>query len=447
MKRVFLLCVLCLMFFGVRTYAADEYMVWLDDAIQLFSAGSQTSGDGFVTMSETELEECLDAGIVKRYIPNATITLYEQAWNMQNIGMDFPQKTGCRGNDVTVAVIDSGVQPIGILEGRVLTGKNYLDDADDPSNTGDTVGHGTFVSGIIASGADRCKILPLKCFDGKYTKLSYILDAIYDAVVTYQVDVINLSLGFSEVDNGLTAEQTEEVISVFNQYVTNASNLGTIVVAAVGNDGTEAKHYPAACTDAVGVGAVKQNKEHCSFSQYNDSVFVVAPGQGVVSTAISGYADNSGTSFAAPHVSALAAIVRSMNENIDTEAFKTLLMSTSDDLGEEGRDDYFGYGLINCEKAVKKMMEGQEIYISPIDTSATGSSAVFYNNTMDSTTLCCLAAHYQGARLAMAPVFESMTLSPGEVYTLNCPGAVEDVNFMAWGDFEDMRPLGVNRRK
>ncbi len=444
MKRVFLLCVLCLMFFGIRAYAADEYIVWLDGAVQLFNAGPQTRGDGFVTMSEAELEECLEADIVKQYIPNATVKLYEQSWNMQAIGMDFSQKTGCRGNDVTVAVIDSGVQPIGILENRVLAGKNYLDGTD---NTGDTVGHGTFVSGIIASGADKCKILPLKCFDGKYTRLDYILDAIYDAVVTYQVDVINMSLGISEEDNGLTAEETEQVIAVFNQFVTNASTLGTIVVAAVGNDGTAAKHYPAACTDAVGVGAVKQNKEHCSFSQYNDSVFVVAPGQGVVSTAISGYADNSGTSFAAPHVSALAAIIRSMDENIDTAVFKSILKSTSDDLGEEGWDDYFGYGLINCEKAVKKMMEGQEVYISPIDTSATGSSAVFYNNTRDSTTLCCLAAHYQGERLAMAPVFEVMTLSPGEVYTLNCPSAVENVNFMVWGDFINLRPLSVNRRK
>lgn len=444
MKKVLLLCVLCLMLFGVRAYAADEYIVWLDDAVQLFSTGTQTRGDGFVTMPEAELEECLEAGIVEQYIPNAMVTLCEQSWNMQAVGMNFPQKTGCWGNDVTVAVIDTGVQPIGVLEGRVLKGKNYLTNTED---TTDTNGHGTFVSGIIASGAEKCKILPLKCFSGKTTSLDYIFDAIYDAVVTYQVDVINMSFGTSAEDNGLTAEETEQVIEVFNQFVSNASSLGTIVVAAVGNDGTEVKHYPASCTDAIGVGAVKQNKEHCSFSQYNDSVFVVAPGQGVVSTAISGYENNSGTSFSAPHVSALAAIVKSMDESIDTTGFKTLLISTSDDLGEEGRDDYFGYGMINCEKAVKKMMEGQEVYISPIDTSDTGSSAVFYNNTNESATLCLIGAHYREGCMNLAPVVESVTLGPGEVYKLDYPGAVGHVNFMVWVDFIDMRPLSVNRRK
>ncbi len=443
MKKVLLLCILCLMILGVKAYADDSYLVWLDDSVQLFTAEELTQGDGFITMGEADLAECLDAGIVKRYIPNISVSLCDLDWNQQAVGVDFPQSIGCRGNDVTVAVIDSGVQEIGVLEGRVLPGMNLLDDTTDVT---DTVGHGTFVSGIIAAGADRCNILPLKCFDGDTTDLGYILDAIYHAAVTYEADVINMSISFSEDIDGVTDEQMAEILEVFNQYITNATNMGTLVIAGVGNDGTAAIHYPAGCTDAIGVGAVNSSNAHCSFSQYNESVFVVAPGQGVVSTAISGYTSNSGTSFAAPHVSALAAIAKSMKPEITTAEFKDILKKTAVDLGTEGRDDYYGYGLIDCEAAAKKMMEGERVYISPISRTGTSVNAVFYNNTSESVTTLCIFAGYATNGLSGVPILSEQPILPGKTYTFEVPSISGNAVFMALRDLETVQPLGKSRK-
>lgn len=443
MKKVLLFSILCFMLLGIKVCADDSYLVWLDDSVQLFSAETQTQGDGFVTMGEADLAECLEAGIVERYIPNIPVKLCDLDWNQQAINVDFPQNIGCRGNDVTVAVIDSGVQAIGVLEGRVLPGLNLIDGTAD---TTDTAGHGTFVSGIIAAGADKCNILPLKCFEGDTTDLGYILDAIYHAAVTYEADVINMSLSVSEKIVGVTEEQMAEIIEVFNQYVTNASDMGILVITAVGNDSTDAMHYPAGCRDAIGVGAVDASREHCSFSQHNDSVFVVAPGQGVVSIAIDGYTSNSGTSFATPHVTAMAAIAKSMKPEITTAEFKDILMNTSIDLGTEGRDDYYGYGLLDCEAAVKKMMAGEKVYISPISRTETSTNAVFYNNTNESVTALCIFAAYEGNGLCSAPVVCEQTILPGKTYTLEAPVLNRNSGFMVWRSLDTVQPLGNSRR-
>ena len=445
MKRVFLFSVLFFALLSVKTFAEESYLVWLDDSVQLFSERNETSGAGFYTVDEETLAECLEAGIVEKYIPNATVRLCDMGWNQLSIGADFPQRVGCRGNDVTVAVIDSGIQEIGILEGRVLEGKNYLDE-QDPTNVTDTVGHGTFVSGIIAAGADKCKILPLKCFDSDKGTLGHILDAIYDAVVTYEADVINLSITLLE--SNYTPEQLTELHDILELYVGNASTLGSLVIAAAGNEGTSAISYPAGCSDAIGVGAVDAENKHCYFSQYNESVFVVAPGMGVVSTAIAGYTQNTGTSFAAPHVTALAAIAKSMNPDLTTEEFKMLLQTTATDLGDEGRDDYYGYGLINCEAAVKALMGSQTVYISPVDQSENSIVAVFYNHSEDEVTVSCIFARRSaGTSLLATPLVQTKTLSPGQSFDFEAEKGSGEICFMAWNSLSGLKPLGNCRIK
>lgn len=441
MKKIIFFSMLFLMLMGVHAYAEESYLVWLDDSVQLFSAESRAEGDGFYTVDRETLFECLEAGIVEKYIPNAAVRLCDTDWNQAAIKAAFPQSVGCGGANVTVAVIDSGVQEIGILEGRVLAGKNYLDGS---ANVNDTVGHGTFVSGIIAAGANQCNILPLKCFDDSVGTLGHVLDAIHDAVVTYEVDVINLSLSLIETD--YTEEVLAEIRGFLNQYVYNASTLGCLVIASAGNEGTDAVSYPAGCAEAIGVGAVDQDNVWCSFSQYNESVLVVAPGQGVVSTAIEGYQKNSGTSFAAPHVSALAAIAKSMKPSITTAEFKAVLMETSVDLGAPGRDDYYGYGLIDCEAATKKLMEENTVYISPIAQDKNSVAAVFYNNSDSDVEVSCIYTCYDGkGGLLTAPFIHTETIGAGKAFTYEKPYASGYACFMAWKNLSDLKPLGANR--
>lgn len=443
MKRIFLFTTLFFLLLGARAYAEESYLVWLDDSVRFYSsARAETPTVDFHVVDGETLAECLDAGIVKKYIPNAKLRLCETAWNQAAVKVDFPQRVGCRGNDVTVAVIDSGIQEIGVLSGRVLPGKNYLDDTTDVT---DNIGHGTFVSGIIAAGADRCNILPLKCFDHQEGTLGDVMEAIRDAVVNLGADVINMSLALSETD--YTAAEMTEIKSALETYVSNASQMGVLVIASVGNEGNAVMSYPAGCTDAIGVGAVNSENHRSYFSQYNESVFVVAPGEGVVGTAISGYTENSGTSFSAPHVTALAAIAKSMQPDIKTADFKNLLMNTSRDLGIAGWDSEYGYGLLDCEAATKKLMEGNTVYVSPVYQNGDCAEAVFYNNSASDVTVSCISTVYGTKTLAAAPVVQTQTIVPGETVTLEQQNAGKTVRFMAWRNLTDLQPLGCSREK
>lgn len=210
--------------------------------------------------------------------------LYSEQWQMQMINADYAWELETYGNNIKVGVIDSGCYPHVDLKKNLLVGWNYLNDSSD---TSDNNGHGTHVSGIIAAQmndygitgiASKAKIVPLKCFDPTVdTYADTLVSAIYDAVDKYHCQVINMSWGLKS-DNDFLCEA-----------INYAYEKGVILIAAVGNKGTNTMYYPAAYENVIGVGSIGINKTKSSFSQYNESVFVVAPGERVKST----YNDNS----------------------------------------------------------------------------------------------------------------------------------------------------------
>ena len=124
----------------------------------------------------------------------------------------------------------------------------------------------------------KSKIIPLKCFDKNTdTYIDDIIPAIYDAVDIYKCDVINMSFGITS-----NSQKLEKV-------VTYALTNNVIVVASVGNQGCETLYYPAAYEGVIGVGSINNNSEVSTFSQYNTSVDVVAPGEALESLRIDEY--------------------------------------------------------------------------------------------------------------------------------------------------------------
>ena len=112
----------------------------------------------------------------------------------------------------------------------------------------------------------KVRLVPLKCFDDKTTNVSVICKAIYGAVDDFGCDVINMSFGLMEDSIAL------------KEAIDYAAGKGVIIVAAVGNDGTEELCYPAAYDNVIGVGSVDKNEGVSSVSQHNKSVFITAPG-------------------------------------------------------------------------------------------------------------------------------------------------------------------------
>ena len=138
-----------------------------------------------------------------------------------------------------------------------------------------------------------------------------------------------------------------------------AGDKGVIVIASVGNEGTasgpDQYYLPAAYDSVIGVGCVDKDLNVCSYSNKNDSVFVVAPGDKVASLSLlpGVVTTMDGTSFSTPFVTGLAALLLEMHPGMTTAEFKEILIATSDDLGPEGYDIAAGYGMINVPKALR----------------------------------------------------------------------------------------------
>ena len=145
--------------------------------------------------------------------------------------------------------------------------------------------------------------------------------------------------------------------------IVDAVNSGVIVIAAAGNESTSSPSYPAANEGVISVAATNTNNGQADFSNFGPTIDVAAPGVDILSTVVK-FADNQvnhayeaydGTSMASPHMAGVASLMKSVYSDMTPDDFEAILISgnITDDLGDGGRDDDFGYGLINAKKAVE----------------------------------------------------------------------------------------------
>lgn len=267
-----------------------------------------------------------------------------------------------RGAGVTVAVVDSGVDadhPQLRRRGKVLAGRNFVD-AKAMRGNFDCVSHGTGAAGIIAADpvagigfhgiAPDVTILPVRITaqdvaeNGQSLRIDLV--ALADGI-RYAVDagarVINLSVaGYADFP-GIRAA------------VGYAVARDVVVVAAVGNgqqqDAGELPSFPAAYDGVLGVGGIDIDGARTSTSQIGPYVDLVAPGAGVLTaTRVAGHAYLNGTSYAAPFVSATAALVRSAWPDLTAPEVMRRLVATASPARGDGRA--YGAGVVNPYRAV-----------------------------------------------------------------------------------------------
>jgi serine protease len=268
--------------------------------------------------------------------------------------VDADRVSDAAAGNVTMCIVDSGYA------------LDHEDLPDDParvtgagnSRTGDWhhdgCGHGTHVAGTIAAlgrnGVGVLGVLPsgllrlhiIKIFNDRcgWTFASSLIDALNQCEKA-GADVINMSLG------GRHPSETER--AAFE----DAFRKGMLVVAAAGNDGSTRRLYPASYDAVISAAAVDEMRRIASFSQQNDQVELAAPGVRVLSTVPSGYAFLSGTSMATAHVSGVAALVWSQRRDLTNVQLRFVLRSTAEDRGTPGRDNAYGYGLVNALAALE----------------------------------------------------------------------------------------------
>lgn len=281
-------------------------------------------------------------------IPNDA--LFERyQWNIPNIEAEKGWALSRGSENVIIAVLDTGAQlDHPDLQGKFTEGKNITNPATSPD---DDLGHGTHVAGIIGATANNGegiagvswynKIMPVKVLNNSGAGSSYSVAQGIIWATDNGAKVINMSLG-----NYASADFLHEAIKY-------AYERDVVIIAASGNDNTNRPGYPAAYPEVFAVGATTSAKQRAVFSNYGDYIDVAAPGDSIASTYIGGqYAALSGTSMATPHVSALAGLIRSINADLTNIEVMDIMRQSANDLGDEGKDPFFGYGEIDVLKAL-----------------------------------------------------------------------------------------------
>jgi serine protease len=319
-------------------------------------------------------------------------------WNFAGrYGVDAPQAwgnlvaAGAPGGDgVVVAVLDTGVAyPGGSSAGdgspdlgstRFVPGYDFIENDADPF---DENGHGTHVASTIAEQTDNgygltglaygVKIMPLRVLDrGGGGDALAIARGIRFATL-HGAKVINLSLNFK---SHVTQDQIPQLLDA----VEYAYEHGILIVAGAGNTGRDAVSYPALGRHILAVGATTEYGCLAEYSNYGDGLDLVAPGGGddanipgdprcrpgrrgspiyqmTLSSRSNGGFDIAGyigTSMAAPHVAATAALVIAsgvLGPDPTPAAIEARLAETARDLGPEGRDTIYGWGLVDAAAA------------------------------------------------------------------------------------------------
>ncbi|UZJ43934.1 S8 family serine peptidase [Marinimicrobium sp. C6131] len=332
---------------------------------------------------------------------------YDLQWHYDVINLprawDLTTGTPETGDAPIIAVVDTGVileHPD--LQGQLRDGYDFIRDDErandnqpgidaDPSDPGDGDSldpdswHGTHVAGTVAAASDNgeggagiawgAQIMPLRALGvGGGTSYDILQSVLYAAGLENDsgtlperpADIINLSLG------GPGNSQVEA--DTFRQI---SEALGILVVASSGNENTAEPLFPASYPTVISVGATTAAGQRAPYSNFGETLDVVAPGgnlgedangdaipDGILST--SGERDASGaiqpgyslsyqgTSMAAPHVAGVAALMKAVYPGLTAAEFTQLLEQGDLTAGDGTRSDELGYGQIDAELAVGK---------------------------------------------------------------------------------------------
>jgi subtilisin family serine protease len=327
-------------------------------------------------------------------------TFFGQQWGLSNTG----QSGGTSGIDVKasqawaitrgspnirIAVIDNGIdlthpdlQTNLLLPGFDATGQNS---GGAPFQNDDS--HGTACAGIagargvgISGVAQNCRIIPIRAYRGPSDVNTFVPDAINEAVIR-GADIISHSW------NGPFHQPTANAIN--NAVANGREGLGVIFVNSSGNNNS-AVTFPANLDNVIAVGAINRNGQRANFSNFGVALDVMAPGVDVHTTDRQGsagyntsngtagnYTTQTGTSFAAPHVAGIAALILSVRPDLNALQVRNAIETTCRRLsahpatgtGQNGRprDNHTGYGLVDAYAAVYSVatrIEGPSIICS-----------------------------------------------------------------------------------
>ncbi|MCK6445064.1 MAG: S8 family peptidase [Planctomycetes bacterium] len=364
-------------------------------------AGRKTAARAWLAATRDGVEYAELNQIRRRADTTPDDTFYPLQWHYPLMQLPAAWDVTTGDANVTVAVIDTGETQHPDLDARQVAGFDFISDAAnaadgdgrdaDPTDEGDGSGptpsswHGTHVAGTIGAESDNGTGVAGVTWAGGIMHLRVLgktggTDFDIANAVLYAgnlanasgttpgapVDVINMSLG-GPGSNTTLRDAIDDVRTLSN----------VVVFAAAGNNNSTQLFYPASYPGVISVAAVDLNAAKAPYSNHNSTVDIAAPGgdtgvdlngdgyaDGVLSTLLDDtgtsfvYAFYQGTSMACPHAAGLAALMRAVDPNLTPAEIETILTTTATDLGAPGRDNNFGWGLVNAAAAVNSAAGG-----------------------------------------------------------------------------------------
>jgi len=278
-------------------------------------------------------------------------------------------------DDIIIAILDSGVDlDHPDYEDRIISGYDFV---NNDSNANDDHGHGTSCAGIAAAEGNNnigvagicwdCKIMPIKVMgsDGSGEDSNIAEGVVWAS--DNGAHVISMSLGGGMFN------------SFFEDAINYATDNGTTVIAATGNDDFGSISYPSRYDNCVAIGAMSPCNERKNFnscdgenfwgSNYGIGMDVVAPGVKIPTTSIGGgYTTQfNGTSSACPHAAGVAGLIYSVMPNASPIDVRTIMQIQADDIGSIGYDLETGYGRLNANKCIQNLLDTPDLVVSEFE--------------------------------------------------------------------------------
>lgn len=258
------------------------------------------------------------------------------------------------GEGVTIAMIDTGIDPAERdLKNKLVAGYDFVNQDAEPW---DDQGHGTYVALIAAATAYNgyggagvaydAQVMPVKALNDSGSGTHEWLAKAIVWATDNGADIINLSAG------GPYPSQT------LQGAVNYAWRHGVLLVAAAGNEHTNVPVYPASYDSVLAVSGTTRDQKRASFSNWGDYVSLAAPSTNILVMYAGSHLSESGTSFAAPQVSGVAALVLSRNPGLSAGQVRDVVQSAASDLGTPGWDPFYGFGQVNAHRAVLHARRG-----------------------------------------------------------------------------------------
>ena len=397
-------------FAAVEQLNEVEWIEWAapNKAMQLKLLGQSFTNDstyGFQLQNNAGMEDVNGIGV----FPNDEY--FSNQWHLYNTG----QSGGIPGADIhapeawkittgdpniVVAVFDSGAdREHPDLVDNLVPGYDFLgdDNQPDPSLVHGNNPHGTACAGLIAARGDNwigvsgvtwnCKIMPIRIYRALASGTEFwCVQA--DIATAFRFAASNGADVLSNSWTGGTSSPTiiqSAIVDVTKAGGIGRGGKGCVVFFAAGNNNGEV-HYPGKYPEVISVGATDHNDVRCYYSSYGPKLDIVAPsGPGYTeaewlstkgkgwpwTTDISGtagwnmdpfdpnildYTAGGGTSMSCPITAGVAALILSIEPNLTNEEVRHFLIRSTKDLGDSGRDDYYGWGRVDARAALDMVL-------------------------------------------------------------------------------------------